>query len=107
MAASIALPPSRSTCAPASLASRCGLAITPRVRTSSGYRAGRQEFDRSRLDLEQRRHHAGVLAIDVDPHFFRRRDLDALAVKDGDLRVVIVEMLALADLAQAAQGLDL
>src|SRR5213593_5162853 len=31
MAASIALPPSRSTCAPASLASRCGVAMTPFV----------------------------------------------------------------------------
>src|SRR6201988_1186457 len=107
MAASWAFPPSPRTSAPASLPSRCGLAITPAVKTRSGYRARGQKLDGAGLDLEQRRQHARVFAVDVDTPRPGRPDLNAVAVHDGDLRVVVVQVPALADQGQAAQRFDL
>src|SRR5260370_3072646 len=104
MAASTALPPSRRTCAPASEASRCGVAITPRVTPEL---SRRDELDRARLNLEQRRQESRILAVEVDPDLLRRCDRYALAVHELDLRVVLVHVRAGSDGADAPDGLGL
>src|SRR5712692_6389337 len=104
MAASIALPPSRSTWAPASDASRCGVAMTPFVTAelSRGY-----ELDRAGLDLEQRGQEPRILAVEVDAHVLLTVDRDALAVHELVFRVVLVEVGTPADGAEPLDGLDL
>src|SRR5438477_9477633 len=104
MAASTALPPSRSTCAPASDASRCGVAITPLV-TKELSRG--DELDRAGLDLEQRGQKARVLAVEVDTHPILAADRDAFAVHQLVVRVVLVQVSAPADGADAADRLQL
>src|SRR6267378_2159224 len=97
----MALPPSRSTCAPTSEAALCWVAMTPLVMCELSIdiskpvpaRAGPSrparpreparaalgppelsrgdELDRARLYLEQRRQESHVLAVEVDAHLFR------------------------------------
>src|SRR5712692_74031 len=100
----MALPPSRRTCAPASEASRCGVAITPLVtpELSRG-----DELDRPRLDLEESRQEARVFAVEVDAYLLRRSHRDALAVHELDFRVVLVHMRAAANRANASNRLEL
>src|SRR5439155_19938154 len=111
----MALPPSRSTCAPASLASRWGVAMTPFV-MPSGYRVPApgpcqltrgDELDRAWLDLEQRRQESDSLPVDVDAHLHRRRHRNALAVQQLDLRVGLIQVLAGTEIVHAAHRLDL
>src|SRR6266849_8487607 len=104
MAASIALPPSRSTCAPASDASRCGVAMTPLVTSEL---SGGDEFDRAGLDLEQRGQKSRVVAVEVDAHVLIAVDGDALAVHELVFGIVLIEVSTPADGAEALDGLDL
>src|SRR5260370_42187041 len=104
MAASMALPPSRSTCAPTSEASRCGVQITPRVISEL---SRRDELDRPGLNLEQRRQESRILAVEINPDLLRRCDRYELAVHELDLRVVLVHVCAGSDSADAADGLEL
>src|SRR5260370_25299116 len=103
MAASMALPPSRSTCAPAWDASRCGVAMTPLVtfELSRG-----DEFDRAGLDLEQRRQKSRVFPVDIDAHVLLAVDGDALAVHQLVFGIVLIEVSTPADGAEALYGLD-
>src|SRR5712691_90681 len=104
MAASMALPPSRSTCAPASDARRCGVAMTPFVTAelSRGY-----ELDRAGLDLKQRRQKARIFAVEVDTHGLVAVDGDPLSIHQLVFGVVLVEVLSPADRAESLDGLDL
>src|SRR6202521_1167355 len=104
MAASIALPPSRSTCAPTSDAMRCGVAIHPR---GTQELSGRYELDRARLDFEQRGQESDRLAVDVKPDLYRRTDRDPLPVHQLDLGVVLVQVFSLAEVVHAAHRFDL
>src|SRR5947209_20597544 len=104
MAASMALPPSRSTWAPASDASRCGVAMTPFVTAelSRGY-----ELDRAGLDLEQRGQEPRILAVEIDAHVLVAVDGDPLAIHQLVFGIVLVEVLSPADGAEPLDGLDL
>src|SRR5260370_36261117 len=104
MAASMALPPSRSTCAPASEASRCGVAMTPLVTVEL---SRCDELDRAGLDLEQRGQKSRVFAVEVDAHLLLAVDGDALAVHQLVFGIVLIEVSAPADSAEALDGLDL
>src|SRR5260370_7531479 len=104
MAASMALPPSRSTCAPASDASRCGVAMTPLVTFEL---SGGDEFDRAGLDLEQRRQKSRVFAVDIDAHVLLAVDGDALAVHQLVFGIVLIQVTTPADAAQPLNGLHL
>src|SRR5260370_2920803 len=100
----MALPPSRSTCAPASEASRCGVATPPLVNPEL---SGRDELDRARLELGQRRQESRILTVEGDPDLLRRSHRYALAVHELGLRVVLVHVRAGADSADAPYGLEL
>src|SRR5216683_8073577 len=109
MAASMALPPSRSTCAPASEASRCGVAMTPFVTEKLSRRqlSRRYELDRPRLNLEECRQKARILAVEVDADLLGRGHRYALPVHELDLRVVLVHVRARSDGANTPDGLEL
>src|SRR5439155_18357922 len=111
----MALPPSGGTCAPASLASRWGVAMTPFVMPSR-YRVPApgpcqltrgDELDRAWLDLEQRRQESDSLPVDVDAYLHRRRHRNALAVQQLDLGVGLIQVLAGTEIVHAAHRLDL
>src|SRR5260370_13445784 len=104
MAASMALPPSRCTCAPAWDESRCGVAMTPLV-TLELSRC--DELDRAGLDLEQRRQKSRVFAVDIDAHVLLAVDGDALAVHQLVFGIVLIEVSTPAYGAEALDGLDL
>src|SRR6202051_5128328 len=104
MAASIALPPSRSTCAPTSDAIRCGVAMTPLVTQEL---SRRYELDRTRLNLEKCGKKSNRLAVDVKANLHGRCDRDPLAVEQLDLGVALVKVLALPEVVHSPHRFDL
>src|SRR5260370_3503835 len=104
MAGSMALPPSRSTCVPASEATRCGVQMPALVMTEL---SRRDELDRPGLNLEEGRQNTGILAVEVDADRLWRSHRYALAVHELDLRVVLVHVRAAADGANATNRLEL
>src|SRR4029077_9571054 len=75
--------------------------------SSWGYLSRRDELDRPRLDLEQRREQAGFLAVEVDAHLLRRSHGYPLAVHELVVGVVLVQMGTVLDGPYASDGLDL
>src|SRR5260370_19915686 len=65
------------------------------------------EFDRAGLDLEQRRQKSRVFPVDIDAHVLLAVDGDALAVHQLVFGIVLIEVSAPADGAEALNGLDL